>query len=140
MSASDDFTVEYWPDRPWARVWHPQGFADPGCEAFLTFWAWQDQSPRRIRRDAQDLAHVWTVLRARDVEWTTATWSDWHEWAAMLASADVTPRQLARQVDTLYRYYLFWHWYDPQRVPRQWWPSDPRERRRWIQQFWDDPT
>jgi hypothetical protein len=137
MRSSDGFTVEYESDRPWARVWHPQGFSDPGCEAFLTFWAWQDAPVRRLRRDANELAAAWNGPRTRDLEWTTATWADWHKWVATLTGAERTPRQVARHVDTLYRYYAFWHGYDPRRVPRQFWPSDPRERHRWLQQFWD---
>lgn len=137
MKTSDDFIVEYWPDRPWARVWHPQGFSDAGCETFLTFWAWQDSPRRRIRRDAQHLAGAWNILRTWDRDWTTATWTDWHEWAASQTCTEITPRQSAQHVDTLYRYYAFWHWYDPQRVPRQFWPTDHRERQRWLQQFWD---
>ena len=137
MRLREAFHVESWPDRPWAIVWDPQGFREPGCETFLTFWAWQDLSPRRLRREATHLADAWNGLRAVAQHWTTATEADWHAWIATMASLDRTPRQLARQVETLYRFYAFWHWYDPRRVPRLFWPSEPPARQRWLQQFWD---
>ena len=103
MRLREAFHVESWPDRPWAIVWDPQGFREPGCETFLTFWAWQDLSPRRLRREATHLADAWNGLRAVAQHWTTATEADWHAWIATMASLDRTPRQLARQVETLFR-------------------------------------
>ncbi len=32
MRTREDFPVESWSDRPWAVVWDPQGFREPGCE------------------------------------------------------------------------------------------------------------
>ena len=94
-------------------------------------------SPRRLRREATHLAAAWNGLRAVAQHWTTATEADWHAWIATMTRVDRTPRQLARQVETLYRFYAFWHWYDPRRVPRLFWPSEPPARQRWLQQFWD---
>lgn len=138
MRYPDDFHVEYWLDRPWAIVWDPHGFREPGSETFLTFWAWQDLPARRIRRQAQHLSDAWNYLRAIEQHWATARWTDWEEWASTMTCGVKTPRQLAAQVDTLYRYYGFWHWYDPQQVPRQYWPTNPQMRAHWLRHIWDE--
>ncbi len=136
MSRSvEQFTVEVDADRPWVTVWDPQGFRDEGCQAFLGFWAGQDRGPRRLRREARELAEAWTWLRSRDQPWSTATLADWTTWASQRTPVRLTPRQMIHYVETLYRFYAFWHWYDPSRVRRQPWPTDRRERQRWALQM-----
>ncbi len=130
MRSSDGFTVEYESDRPWVTVWDPQGFRDEGGQALLSFWADQDRGPRRLRREARELADAWTWLRSRDQSWLTATLADWTIWANERTPITLTPRQVTHYVETLYRFYAFWHWYDPYRVRRQPWPTDRRERQR----------
>lgn len=127
-----DFVVGRWSHPPWVAVWDPQGFQDEGCQTFLTFWAWQDVSPRRLRRWARQLAPIWTWLRVMGFDWQTATMETWAEWACCHLQTPADLPVLARQVETLYRLYAFWHWYDPHRVPRQPWPRDQRERERWL--------
>lgn len=130
-----DFTVEVGVDRPWVTVWDPQGFRDEGCQAFLSFWASQDRGPRRLRREARELAAAWTWLRSRDQSWSTATLADWTLWAQAWAPDRLTASRMTHCVETLYRFYAFWHWYAPTRVRRQPWPTDPRERQRWALQI-----
>lgn len=125
MSLREACPVESGLDRPWAVVKDPQGFHEPGWETFLTFWAWQDQPARRLRRKATDLADAWNGLRAVAQHGTSSPGTDWHEWAATMTCRGRTLRQLMRQVQTLYRFYAFWPGYDPQRVPRQFWPAEP---------------
>ncbi len=136
MKRSHDFHVEYCIDRPWATVWDPWGFREPGCETFLTFWAWQDLSARRIHRQAQHLTDAWNYLRAVDLHWSTARWLDWEELASTMMCQGTTLRRLTAQADTLYRFYAFWHWYDPKQLPRQYWPSMSQARIRWLHQIW----
>ena len=132
--SSTQFTVEVGSERPWVTVWDPQGFRDEGCQAFLSFWADQDRGPRRLRQEARELAEAWTWLRFRDQPWSTASLADWRIWAQERAPVLLTPRQMTHSVETLYRFYAFWHWYDPFRVRRQPWPTDRRERQRWALQ------
>lgn len=132
MSPYGDFTVQRWSHQPWVTVWDPQGFQDVGCHLFLTFWAWQDVSPRRLRRWAHQLADVWTWLRIMGYDWTDTTPVVWRHWALCQLATPVAPTTVASQIETLYRFYAFWHWYDPQRVPQQPWPRDRRERERWL--------
>lgn len=136
MRRNQDFHVEYCADRPGATVWDPLGFREPGCETFLTFWAWQDLPTRRIRRQAHHLTDAWNYLRAVDLQWRTARWIDWEEWASTMMCHGTTLRRLTAQADTLYRFYAFWHWYDPQHLARQYWPSTPQARIRWLHQIW----
>jgi len=63
-----------------------------------------------------------------------ATLADWTIWAQARTPVRLTPRQMTHYVETLYRFYAFWHWYDPARVRRQPWPTDRRERQRWALQ------
>ena len=132
MSPYGDFTVQRWAHQPWVAVWDPQGFQDAGCHAFLTFWAWQDVSPRRLRRWARQLAEAWTWLRVMGYEWPEATPDVWAHWATCQLARPMDPAALAPCVETLYRFYAFWHWYDPHRVRQQPWPRDRRERVRWV--------
>lgn len=136
MSRSvEQFTVEVGANRPWVTVWDPQGFQDEGCQAFLSFWASQDRGLRRLRREARELAEAWTWLRSRDQSWPTATLADWATWAQHPQAGRLTARQITHYVETLYRFYAFWHWYAPTRVRRQPWPTDRRERQRWALQM-----
>lgn len=110
MSAKDTFdtfTVQRWPHPPWVTVWDPLGFQDPGCHTFLTFWAWQDVSPRRLRRWARHLAETWTWLRLMGYEWPTATPEVWMDWATCQRDHPLDAADLASRVETLYRFYAF---------------------------------
>ena len=132
MSSYGDFTVQRWSHQPWVTVWDPQGFQDTGCHTFLTFWAWQDVSPRRLRRWARQLAEVWTWLRIMGYDWTDTTPDVWQHWARCQLASPVPPAAVASRIETLYRFYAFWQWYDPQRIPQQPWPRDRRDRTRWL--------
>ena len=132
MSPYGDFTVQRWSHQPWVTVWDPQGFQDVGCHLFLSFWAWQDVSPRRLRRWAHQWADVWTWLRIMGYDWTDTTPVVWRHWALGQLATPVAPTTVASPIETLYRFYAFWHGYDPQRVPQQPWPRDRRERERWL--------
>ncbi len=65
-------------------------------------------------------------------DWQSATMETWAEWARWHRQTPADLAALARQAETLYRLYAFWHGYDPHRVPRQPWPRDRRERERWL--------
>ena len=102
MKPDDRFTVQRWPHQPWVTVWDPLGCPEAGCHAFLTFWAWQDVSPRALRRWARQLAEAWTGLRLMGFEWPTATPEIWTAWATAQLARPMDPQALAPHIETLY--------------------------------------
>jgi hypothetical protein len=65
-------------------------------------------------------------------DWTDTTPDLWQQWALCQLATPVPEATVASRIETLYRFYAFWHWYDPQRIAQQPWPRDRRERARWL--------
>lgn len=136
-----EFMVTPSAERPWVNIWTPDGFREGACLPYLTFWAWQDVAPRRLRHEARVIAASWTWLRSQNVRWDRATLEDWANYAQWLFEDRQKPQatltQIHQRFEILYRFYGFWHWYDPHRIRYQFWPNTRRDRQQWLRALWE---
>ena len=128
------FTASGLRTRPWAIVRDADGFPQDEINHYLTYAAWQDAPPRRVRTDAHHLADAAAWLARWDESWASADVDLWalygHELQYYQGHRD--PQPVYRMVETLHRAYAFWHWQDPQTIRWQPFPTSRTARRAWI--------
>jgi len=130
--------------RPWVVLRDGAGFSDPLTMDYLTFYAWQDRTPKQVRSEGRWLAIAATWLAGdQHHDWTHADWDLWQTFVQDVALharlCGQAPTWQARQaVATLHRAYAYWHWKQPQRFPFQPFPGHQADRQAWIDQALGD--
>lgn len=125
--------------RPWAVIFDAHGFWDPWCNPYVQFQAWQDIPPAQVRRDARRLAAAAAWVAAFGESWHHLSATQWAHYCTTL-DPDADPsapggRRVRAHVETLHRFYAFWHWYAPERMPWQPFPARRDDRHAWIQRM-----